>query len=114
TLGGSLGASAEALWIGSDFALDPTTGATLSPWALPERIVAEYSESTSSRRGRLWRVHRGAQQPLPMRQDGEGNLWGYDHGTARLIRLAPDGAQEVRLGADDLGYPGFALRGAEA
>ncbi len=112
TLEGSLGASAEALWIGSDFALDPATGATLSPWALPERIVADYRESTSSRRGRLWRVDRGPLQPLPLQQDGEGNLWGHDYGTARLIRLAPDGAQETRLGAVDLGYPGFALRDA--
>ena len=110
---GELGASAEALWIGSDFALDPTTGATLSPWALPERIVADSGQSTSSQRGRLWTVDRGLFQPL-LRQDGEGNLWGYDYGTARVIRLAPDGAQETRLSADALGYPGFALRGARA
>ena len=111
-IGGELATTDEALWIGPNRAFDPTTGADLSPYALPERMsLVDMQYGISSQRGQLWKTYQFFDDLTYYQPDAVAGFWGTS-GTAAttLVHLAEDGAQKRKWTAADLGHPGMPIR----
>jgi hypothetical protein len=113
-LQGQFAATAEALWIDDQHALDPNSGETLSALALPERLIASSlgPGMRSSRRGQLWQLDRRDRRFVA---DARGNFWstealgpGGDLDSAQVI--AVDGAQQRERGEFGAQWEGYSIR----
>ncbi|HWT15833.1 MAG TPA: hypothetical protein VN581_08625 [Patescibacteria group bacterium] len=104
---GELAATDEALWIGPGRAFDPTTGADLSPYALPERLsLVDLQYGVSSQRGPLWKTYFFFDFMPHYQPDAVEGFWGMaGTGTTEAVYLAKDGAQLRRWTAANFGRP---------
>ncbi len=106
-IGGELATTDEALWIGPNRAFDPTTGADLSPYALPERMsLVDDQYGISSQRGQLWKTYWFFDFMPYYRPDAVEGFWGQA-GTfpTEALYLTKDGARMRRWKAADFGHP---------
>ncbi|MBK6725746.1 MAG: hypothetical protein IPG63_00570 [Xanthomonadales bacterium] len=94
-------ATEDAIWLGPSRALDPITGADISPYTIPEKIdLVGYMSGVSSRRGKIWQ----ARYPIGFfghDKDASGGFWD----SHQAVYLAADGAQYWSWNGASLGHP---------
>ncbi|MBI2398069.1 MAG: hypothetical protein HYV17_09740 [Xanthomonadales bacterium] len=99
--GGEPTTTEDAIWLGPSRALDPITGADISPYSIPEKIdLVGNMNGVSSRRGKIW------QSSYPIGffghdKDAAGGFWD----ATRAVHLAADGAQYRSWNGASLGHP---------